>query len=497
MPGEIEVRPRAKSYELEMAVIDPNPQKGETSYWLPNSPQFYNRPIEGVTSCNSGPKFLPSSVSCFLTNGYRWYRDTCNNAEIALPELLDLDDLVTYACASDAFIKQTVDTHRKGRAIQVHKGVFSTNSESPVGFHENYNVRRFDSYSREELAQYLTPFLIGRTLFNGLGRAEEVEGRPVIVAAQRARFVDAPIKLAATDNKSKPWIINRDEDFNSDPQQKGDSLRLQVAGGDPSISPDGTYFTFGTTSIVIRLWENHVVSRLKMAPSLVGYNSRKAALDYDGTTALEVEVGGQVKELRAIDILDKYLEMALDHVDKGIFSSDEVVFLDYWQKVSAKYHADPMSLYNYFDAFCKRWLAKEKGLTTIEQLQKLDMLYDAVTGVRHKKTGDTQAIHHGIGIDLRNKGFYHYRLDNDRIERAIKHAPEDTRARHRAEIISALRKIPDSESEKWADWHRESVSVKNADGLYVGKTVVRLFDVYGDLPDHEQRNKEKILALAA
>jgi hypothetical protein len=523
MKTPVEVEPHYMGAESEYS---PNDFNSARPSWYANLTAPYNDPIDGVVSPSSDTSKF--STIAQLSNGGKLYRDVNDHLEACTPETSNPDDIVTYILASEELVVRSVAKHialhnannpgqepsivRIHRRLTTHTGPERSDfKDTSVGFHENYYVHVPEKGNRREHAKKLVPFLMGRTVFTGAGQAEidPETGAAVFMPAQKARHLRMAESTATT--RSKPWVFVRDEaeDHNGDIEGY---MRVQVAGGDANISPWATHFAFASTDIVLTLMDNDIDLELAVLEREgredIKEASQKVANNFQGDAKVNVLQGGEIVEKTPIELLDHYMNLALDNLH--LFKPRQVEFLlGDWKPASDDYHANPMLLYDRADWICKQWLAdmqREKAIKKnpdkaldndpkeeLVRLQKIDMHYDALTGFKLDNSGQTGP---GLGWKLRKLGHFAYKVDWNEVEHALYHGPRDTRAFVRGETNRLLRVIPEEVFPgRASDWSK----------IYYKKTAedtdyhkIHLSDPGGDLTDEafEQLNTIKQLALA-
>jgi hypothetical protein len=480
--------------------------KPDKRFWYASSVEPYNNPIEGVVSPHR--VLNKSRTVAPLSNGGKFYRDVNDHMEICTPETSNPDDVVTYILASEELVVRSVaryvsqhneqNSGQEPSLIKIHRRL-TTHSDPEkndykdmsCGFHENYYVHVPEGVERRDHAKKLVPFLMGRTVFTGAGQAgsDPDTGDAVFMPAQKARYLQEAESTVTT--RAKPWVIVRDKGDDHNGKIEG-YMRVQVAGGDANISPWATHFAFASTDIVLTLMDKDVDLGLEVLERKGHRDVREAsqavADNFRGDAKVKVIQDGETIEKTPIELLDHYMNLALDNLH--LFSPRQKQFLqEDWKQASDDYHEDPMLLYDRADWICKQWLANRQGIKDIDSLQALDMYYDAMTGFK-QKSGEAGP---GLGWKLRKLGHFAYSVDWNAVERGLYHGPQDTRAFTRGEAIRLLRAVPERMLvERNADWGK----------LYYRTNVdltqhkIYLSDPGGELDDEEREKLAMIKKLA-
>ena len=150
----------------------------------------------------------PSASNAILTNGARLYVDHAH-PEYSSPEVTCPRDIVTWDTAGErVMLAAQRELDRVGIDVVLYKNNVDGKGAS-YGTHENYLVERAVPF--HTIVQFLTSFLVTRTVFTGSGRvglgpAGQEAGFQL---AQRADYMEAEVGLETT--LRRPIINTRDE----------------------------------------------------------------------------------------------------------------------------------------------------------------------------------------------------------------------------------------------------------------------------------------------
>ncbi|MFC8921740.1 depupylase/deamidase Dop [Cellulosimicrobium sp. NPDC057127] len=373
----------------------------------------------------------PSAANVILTNGARLYVDHAH-PEYSSPEVTVPHDVVCWDVAGERVMLAAARelANAPGAPVVLYKNNVDGKGAS-YGTHENFLVDRAVPFG--VVVEVLTPFLVTRQVFAGSGRvglgpAGEEHGFQV---SQRADYVEAEVGLETT--LRRPIVNTRDEPH-ADRQRW---RRLHLIIGDANLFEPATYLKTGTTSLVLFLVEHleelgHAVrarlAGLRLADT-VG-DVQRVSRDLDLKRPLRLADG---RSLTALEIQREYLEVAAE-ASASLSGKDGVDrptrdVLARWESVLTRLATDR-------DA-CARdveWVAK---LRLLDRLRERDGI-----GWDHPRLAamDLQ------WSDVRpERGVYHRLLAAGAVDRvvterevgaAVHHAPEDTRAYFRGEVVA-------------------------------------------------------------
>ncbi|MFI2705288.1 depupylase/deamidase Dop [Cellulosimicrobium composti] len=373
----------------------------------------------------------PSAANVILTNGARLYVDHAH-PEYSSPEVTVPHDVVGWDVAGERVMlaaSRELDQVPGGSVVLYKNNVDGKGAS--YGTHENFLVDRSVPFG--VLVEMLTPFLVTRQVFAGSGRVGlgptgEEHGFQV---SQRADYVEAEVGLETT--LRRPIVNTRDEPH-ADRQRW---RRLHLIIGDANMLETATYLKTGTTSLVLfvveHLEELGAAVRTRLAAlrlaDPVG-DVQRVSRDLDLTTRLALADG---RRLTAIEVQREYLDVAQDAAERlagtdGVDAPTRDV-LARWRSVLDRLATDR-------DA-CARdveWVAKLRLLDRLRERDGLDWGHPRLAAM------DLQ------WSDVRpERGIYHRLLAAGAVDRvvterevgaAVHHAPEDTRAFFRGEVMA-------------------------------------------------------------
>lgn len=377
----------------------------------------------------SYPEIEYQLVNTVLTNGARYYVDHAH-PEISTPECRTAFETLIHDRAAEEIVRQSMNEARKVLSPGDDIVLYKNNSDgkgNSYGCHENYLVARSVPFGR--LATSITPHFVTRQIFTGSGKVgcEFPESDPDSIdfqISQRADFFEEEIGLETT--LKRPIVNTRDEPH-CDPQKY---RRLHVIVGDANMSETATYLKIGSTSIVLSMIEDDVLTedltivRPVEAMRLVSYDLslRKPLLLTDG------------RRMSALEIQWSYLETARKY--QASFGLDSVGeedgnrVLDLWETTLNGLESDPESLATTLDWVAKRRLvegyARRHGLSGADpRLKAIDLQY---SDMRPEK---------GLAVRCNLEKL----VDMAMVTHAMDNPPESTRAYFRG---VCLRRWPES-----------------------------------------------------
>lgn len=373
----------------------------------------------------------PSAANVILTNGARLYVDHAH-PEYSSPEVTVPHDVVCWDVAGERVMLAAARelANAPGAPVVLYKNNVDGKGAS-YGTHENYLVDRAVPFG--VIVEVLTPFLVTRQVFAGSGRvglgpAGEEHGFQV---SQRADYVEAEVGLETT--LRRPIVNTRDEPH-ADRQRW---RRLHLIVGDANLLETATYLKTGTTSLVLFVVEHLEELGPQVRARLAGLrladpvgDVQRVSRDLDLTQRLRLADG---RSMTALEVQREFLEIAADASARlagheGLDAPTRDV-LARWESVLGRLATDR-------DA-CARdveWVAKLRLLDRLRERDGLDWGHPRLAAM------DLQ------WSDVRpERGIYHRLLAAGAVDRvvterevgaAVHHAPEDTRAYFRGEVVA-------------------------------------------------------------
>ncbi|MBD5787300.1 proteasome accessory factor PafA2 [Cellulosimicrobium terreum] len=373
----------------------------------------------------------PSAANVILTNGARLYVDHAH-PEYSSPEVTVPHDVVCWDVAGERVMLAASRelANAPGAPVVLYKNNVDGKGAS-YGTHENYLVDREVPFGL--IVELLTPFLVTRQVFTGSGRVGlgptgDAHGFQV---SQRADYIEAEVGLETT--LRRPIVNTRDEPH-ADRQRW---RRLHLIIGDANLFETATYLKTGTTSLVLFVIERADVLGAQVRARLAGLrladpvaDVQRVSRDLDLDQPLRLADG---RTLTALEIQREYLEVADEAVRRlapasGVDDPTRDV-LARWDSVLTRLGTDRDS--------CARdveWVAKLRLLDRLRERDGLDWSHPRLAAM------DLQ------WSDVRpERGIYHRLLAAGAVDRvvterevgaAVHHAPEDTRAFFRGEVMA-------------------------------------------------------------
>ncbi|WP_204543704.1 depupylase/deamidase Dop [Cellulosimicrobium cellulans] len=373
----------------------------------------------------------PSAANVILTNGARLYVDHAH-PEYSSPEVTVPHDVVCWDVAGERVMLAASRELAQvpGGSVVLYKNNVDGKGAS-YGTHENFLVDRDVPFG--VLVEMLTPFLVTRQVFAGSGRVGlgptgEERGFQV---SQRADYVEAEVGLETT--LRRPIVNTRDEPH-ADRQRW---RRLHLIIGDANMLETATYLKTGTTSLVLFVVEHLEELGPQVRARLAGLrladpvaDVQRVSRDLDLTRRLTLADG---RELTALEVQSEYLAVAAEASERlagadGVDAPTRDV-LARWASVLERLGTDR--------AACARdveWVAKLRLLDRLRERDGLDWGHPRLAAM------DLQ------WSDVRpERGIYHRLLTAGAVDRvvterevgaAVHHAPDDTRAFFRGEVMA-------------------------------------------------------------
>ncbi|WP_135850095.1 depupylase/deamidase Dop [Serinibacter arcticus] len=374
----------------------------------------------------------PAATNVLLTNGARLYVDHAH-PEYSSPEVASARDAVLWDRAGERVMLTAVRTLAASPHtpdVQLYKNNVDGKGAS-YGTHENYLVDRAVPFG--EIVDYLTAFLVTRTVMIGSGRVGlGVRGEtPGYQLSQRADYMEAEVGLETT--LRRPIINTRDEPH----ADAGRFRRLHVIIGDANCFETATYLKLGTTSLVLAVLEaaqrGATIPFAWEALHLADPVASVQAVSRDLTLEQTLDMAGDGTPLTALQIQRHYAAGVREVLGETL-SDDDAAVLAAWERTLDLLENDREAAAREVE-----WLAKLRvleGLRTRHQLSwdhaKLAAIDLQWSDVRPER---------GICARLRTAGGVAAVVTEDEIERAVSAPPTDTRAWFRGE---ALRRYPEA-----------------------------------------------------
>lgn len=393
----------------------------------------------------------PPGNGGFLTNAGRIYLDM-GHLEYASPECESLIDVVAADRAGDLILQRAIAESGWSDVLSLIKNNIDHQTGATFGSHENYLVTRRFPFTRRGLAPLVT-FLVTRQIFTGAGRVGAASpqdawiqmDRLIVPRAAIGRGPDVarmPFQISQRAdhivNDFFEWvqqnraIVNTRDEPLADPNQY---RRIHLLLGDSNMAEFATALKLGTTGLVLQLIEEgHAPRGLDLDEPVE--TLQEISQDQDRQWVVRLQSG---KTISAIDIQERFLAAAQEHCKGQDDETDWV--LAQWETVLQDLRGDYVKLVGRVDWASKLWLLEsyreaEQADWRDPILKSLDLEYHNL----HPEKG----LYYGLIEEGRAP-----RLTTDKaVELAADHAPKNTRAYGRSELIKHLLSSgPDGESD--------------------------------------------------
>jgi len=421
----------ARGFHVPRASAHPSLLTDDPAAPAPSGPVAGDASFQEVARPTTEEYDDPSAANVILTNGARLYVDHAH-PEYSSPEVTVPHDAVCWDVAGErVMLAASRELARvPGAPVVLYKNNVDGKGAS-YGTHENYLVDRAVPFGL--VVEVLTPFLVTRQVFAGSGRVGlgptgEERGFQV---SQRADYVEAEVGLETT--LRRPIVNTRDEPH-ADRQRW---RRLHLIIGDANLFEPATYLKVGTTSLVLFVVEHLEELGPQVRARLAGLrladpvaDMQRVSRDLDLTARLRLADG---RSLTALEIQREFLEVAAEAsrllAGEGGPDAPTRDVLARWESVLARLGTDRDG--------CARdveWVAKLRLLDRLRERDGIDWGHPRLAAM------DLQ------WSDVRpERGIYHRLLAAGAVDRvvterevgaAVHHAPEDTRAYFRGEVVA-------------------------------------------------------------
>lgn len=366
-----------------------------------------------------------ATTNVILKNGARFYVDHAH-PEYSSPEVTTPQDAVVWDKAGSQIIQEAAKLASKSNPdgeIFIYKNN-TDNKGVSYGTHENYQVSRAVPFA--DLVRVLTPFFISRQIFTGLGRlgVGVVDKEFKFQISQRADFFETLVGLETT--MRRPIINTRDEPH-ADPNK---FRRLHVIIGDANMSEIVNLVKMGSTSLILELIENDLVSDLALDLADPLDALRVVSRDLELITPLKLLNG---KTITALQMQQEFYKRVTNWIEKTC-PDDEATkqVIHWWGYFLENLEKDKFKLANSVD-----WIAKYKLLLELKQRDNLAWS-DPILQMMDLQYSDLNP-HRGIALLLERRGSLKRITEDQAISDAIESPPLTTRAWFRGQ---ALKKFP-------------------------------------------------------
>ncbi|MDO5619683.1 depupylase/deamidase Dop [Kocuria sp.] len=362
-------------------------------------------------------------MNTVLPNGARLYVDH-SHPEYSSPEVLTPRDAVLYDLAGDAVAAVVVDVLAASaestglEPIHLYKNNTDGKSAS-YGSHENYLIPRDTNLDR--LHQALLPFFASRQVMCGAGRVGIGQDGSTagFQISQRADFFERQVGLETT--VRRPIVNTRDEPHADDTKYR----RLHVIVGDANLAHYSQLLKFGTTSLVLRLVEEHAVPELEL------HDPVRAVHTISHDPSLQATVATRDgRQLTGLEIQRIFLEAA-EALEGPAADSHTREILDLWRNTLDTLEADPMALADRLD-----WVAKYQVLQTYRERGNLEWSSPQLAAIdlQYHDVNPAKGLYHRLAAAGRMQTLFTER----EIKAAAWQPPADTRADFRGRLVAAF-----------------------------------------------------------
>ena len=446
--------------EYGLLVHQDRPDRSPTWYVHKLRDHLFHVQRRGVIDLHHRGYDEPPGNGGFLTNAGRIYLDM-GHLEYATPECESLIDAVASDRAGDRLLQQAIDELGWSETVSLIKNNIDHETNATFGCHENYLVTRRFPFTRRGLAPLVT-FLVTRQIFTGAGRVGSAGVQDAWVQTDRLIVPRSVLGLGREANQL-PWqisqraeyivndffewvqqnraIINTRDEPLADPNQY---RRIHLLLGDSNIAEFATALKLGTTGLVLQLIEEgHAPTGLIIDEPVESL--QEISQDPDRRWLVRLMSG---KTISAIDIQEQFLAAAMDHYRGQDGETDWV--LAEWEAVLRDLRGEYTHLVGRVDWASKLWLLEtyreSEGVGWDDpMLKSLDLEYHNL----HPE----KSLYHALVEEGRVP-----RLTTDAfIDSAMTHAPRNTRAYGRGELVKHLladtllpREEPPSEEDPFA-----------------------------------------------
>ena len=377
------------------------------------------------------------------TNGSCTYIDIGNHPEHATAECLSARDATKYNKAGEIIASRVFDypstdnirllLFKNNLGYDIHGDDPTTSGQ--FGCHENYLVH-IDSFQSSiipptaheydqkiQIFKPLIPFLATRQIFDGSGWWER---DMTFHLSQRAFSIQKETGTGASFDRSFFQIKTGDT---------GADTRVHIVSGDANICEFALYLKLGTTSLVLALIESGCCP-------LFWYKNSVAALKeisrYQDTCMNPFQVGNSAP-LRALDVQSIFFEAVRAQLTSATYASDEIeaevahIMLSWEHALNAFYNGDDEWKRGRIDHATKRYIAEmHTQKQKIHDTSELSLVYKTIDIMYHCVSNPA------LQQQIKNKWHDRRIIDDDEINYATIHPPQNTRARMRGMFVQTL-----------------------------------------------------------
>ncbi len=388
------------------------------------------------------------SSNVFLPNGGRLYLDVGSHPEYATAECDNVLDLICQDQAGDRIVEELAieaenRLNNEGILGQIH--LFKNNIDAAgnsYGCHENYSISR--KFNFQKVTESIIPFLITRQIYSGGGKWLANNKNQNFQISQRSDHMWESISSATT--RSRPIINTRDEPH-ADPEEY---RRLHVIVGDSNMSQATTNLKVSSTEMILQLIE---IGQINEEYSIENPIRALREISSDLTFSKKFRLSSG-KEISALDMQEIYLNSVLNSSLISEFNENINYFkaIKLWQSfIDSARRKDFTQVDKDID-----WVIKKKFMDQYQNknnLRNSDARMILIDISFHNIRRDR-----GIFFILEKNGLVNKMVSEDKINRAIDFAPENTRARLRGEFI---KKAQEKKRDYTVDWVHLKINDQN------------------------------------
>ncbi len=426
------IRDRVVGAETEYGIVVKTKHKGYNS--IPEESKRLERlfrrykNIVGWSFRSPNIIWISPGERLWFQNGACAYRDmSCS--EYASPECRRIQDAIAQIGAGDRIMARLCGTPEKNGSrlilVKNNKARDYYGSPSTYGFHENYL-----SFSKDWSADNyrpIIPFLVTRQIFDGAGGWSQEDGG-IFFFSQRALFIEEEIG----EIYNKRTILTKRGEHTSHVGGRKDMHRLHLTLGDSNILDTSLFLKLGTTSLVLSLFENHAVPKIKIEDAVTAI--QELSFSCDVKKKIYLAAG---KSMTALAIQEAFCDAARKLVERSNFESEESEaearkIVSLWEDALTALATNDMAwMAGRLDWATKRLLVEQEiktyaGRKSAESPQEICAYVDLHYHLINKE---------GLGHKLRRRFKNKCIVTDEDIARAIENPPGDTRAKIRGSLI--------------------------------------------------------------
>lgn len=385
----------------------------------------------------------PHAIKDFITNGAKLYVDQ-EHVEYATPECLSVLDVIAYEKAGNAIVFDLF-----GDSYEVLKSSQGW-EKGTCGYHENYLIERklippihFNNAQQNDfthIKRSLLAFLTSRQILCGAGGIVCFGANEHIYQiSPRANHINTTLSLGTTHDMSRAIINTRDEPH----ADKTKYFRLHLILSDANMSDISLLLKVGTTGLMLRMIESGAI---RYTPNLKFPIFALQAISQDPTCKVLVELTDG-RRVNAVDLQEIHLEQWLEFAKTNPTTDEEQLISDTWEDIISKLRRDPMECYQEID-----WVIKLYWTKWYQDQTGLPLKHEDVRAFAYSYHNLDQ--NKGIYLKLLNAGEIKRLITEEKIQYAKNHAPNDTRAKLRGDVIKTLLSNPEYKRSFAVNWEK-------------------------------------------